>query len=316
MKIFRNLSGVPTGAVTNACVTIGNFDGVHRGHRALLGQTREAANHSNGTACALTFWPHPRTVVSAKAPPLVCTLKQREVWVAETGIDVLVVQTFDHQFAATKPEDFLSTLVKTLNARRLILGHDFRFGQGGTGSVALARQWAKTLNIEVEEFAQVFLHESVVSSSHVREALAVGDVRKAYEYLGRPWQIWGQATSGAGRGKTLGFPTVNFKTENDLLVPDGVYGGRIRLANGQRLVAAISVGVNPTFGAEPRHVEAYLLDIEHPDVAGDLQLEFLTYLRTQVTYPHAARLIEQIEADVATIREQAEREHWLASLPL
>lgn len=315
MKIFRNLSAVPAGAVHNGCVTIGNFDGVHRGHRALLGQTREAARQQNGVACAVTFWPHPRAVLSQNAPQLVATLDQREAWIAETGIDVLVVQSFDREFSATPPEQFLQTLVQTLDAKRLILGHDFRFGKGGKGSVQLARQLAPSLKIEVEEFAQVYLHESVVSSSHVREALADGDVRKAHEYLGRPWQIWGQATSGAGRGRTLGFPTVNFKTDNDLLVPDGVYGGRIRLANGQRLVAAISVGINPTFGSEPRHVEAYLLDAEQPNVGGVLQLEFLAYLRAQITYSHAGKLIEQIEGDVANIRELAVREQWLAAAP-
>lgn len=314
MKIYRGLASIPAGSLKNACVTVGNFDGVHRGHRALLGQTRDLANRYAGDACALTFWPHPRSIVSSNVPPLISTLPQREAWIAETGIDALIVQPFDLDFAATSPEDFLRLLKASLAPRHLILGHDFKFGKGGRGTAELAKTMADDLGFEVTEFEQVYLNESVVSSSHVREALLAGDVRKAHDYLGRPWQVWGHSQPGAGRGRTLGFPTVNFATENDLLVPDGVYGGRLHLADGSQWVAAISVGTNPTFGTEPRHLEAFILDCESPNVAGELRLDVISYVRTQVTYGHAAKLIEQIAADVDVIREQALRERWLPSV--
>lgn len=311
MRIFTDLAAISEGEVRGGCVTVGNFDGVHRGHRALLGRTIELARESQGTACAVTFWPHPRSVVSSSTPLLISTPEQRQRWIEELGVDVLVVQRFDREFAATPPDVFLGELRRRLDARHLVLGQDFHFGRGGRGSVDMARELSGQLGFVVDEFEPVYLNESVVSSSHVRDALAAGDVRKAREYLGRPWQIWGNAVSGAGRGRTLGFPTINFATKNDLLVPDGVYGGRLRLADGTSWVAAVSVGTNPTFGEEPRHVEAFLLDCEAPDVAGDLRLEFMLYVRSQVTYSHAAKLIEQIDADVAVVRDHAQRERWL-----
>lgn len=150
-----------------------------------------------------------------------------------------------------------------------------------------------------------------VSSSYVRRLLHEGDLETTRAFLGRPWQITGSVVPGAGRGKTLGYPTVNIDTDNDLLIPDGVYGGRIHMEDGTCRTAAISVGTNPTFGEEPRHAEAFVLDFQDGEIAGEIRLEFWSYVRAQITFTDAARLIKQMEADVDLIRRTAERQGWL-----
>ncbi|RMF12514.1 MAG: riboflavin biosynthesis protein RibF [Candidatus Dadabacteria bacterium] len=311
MHIFEHLDDV-RGRIASSVVTIGNFDGVHRGHRALLGTTCDLARQQDATSCALTFWPHPRSVLEGGAPPLICTLAQKKAWIAETGIDALCIQPFDRDFAALEPETFLELIIDAFSARHLVLGHDFRFGRGGAGTFELAATFAARHGVDVTRIDEIRLGDEVVSSTSIREALLAGNVQRAWELLGRPWQVWGTHTAGAGRGRTLGYPTINLATDNELIVPDGVYGGRMILADGSRHVAAISVGTNPTFGNEPRHIEAFLFDCEDPDTQGELRLEFFTYVRAQVVFEDAARLIQQIEADTSIIRAQAEEQDWLS----
>ncbi len=311
MKVFRNLSDITPTDTPAAAVTIGNFDGVHRGHQALLQRAVETARNHNGTACAMTFDPHPQAVLKNDAPAAIATLEQRTEWIADCGIDCLLIQPFDDDFSKTEPDAFLDAIFGAFGPNALVLGHDFRFGSGGKGTVADALEHARKNNYRVTEMPQVFVDEQVVSSSKIRTALAAGDVRSAGTLLGRPWQIRGVVTSGAGRGKTLGYPTVNIDTANQLIVPDGVYGGRLQFDGHKGAIAAISIGTNPTFGDEPRHAEAFVLDYDGPDISGAVKLELHTYVRTQVKFSDAAKLIAQISADVETIRGTAQREGWM-----
>jgi len=311
VDVVEGISAAEPYARTGVYLTIGNFDGVHLGHQALLERTRELAHAQELKAAVLTFWPHPQTVLTDTPPQLLSTRAQRQQQIAETGIDLLVVQPFNRDFAETLPYEFLELLHKHLHVRGLILGHDFRFGHRGQGTVALAEEYAAEHDIEVEEFPPFQVRGMVVSSSRIRTLLAQGDVARAFTMLSGPWTIQGRPTSGAGRGRTLGFPTVNLDTDNDLVVADGVYGGRIRVGTGPWYIAAISVGTNPTFGAEPRHVEAFILDYPDAAIEGLVTLEFWHYVRAQVAYTGAEKLIQQMEADVALIRDIAAQQAWL-----
>lgn len=296
---------------TPVALTIGNFDGVHLGHRALIDAVRGSAARIGGVSVIMTFSPHPEAVLRGAAPEALTTLDRRLSLLAETGIDHVIVQTFDVAFAAIEAEAFLRGLAVDLGVRRLVLGHDFRYGHGGRGDVELARRLGPELGFEVEQVEAVLEGGEPISSSRIRRVLSIGDVEKAHRLLGRPWRIEGRVSRGAGRGKTLGFPTINLATGQPLIVPDGVYGGVATTSDGGRWVAAISVGTNPTFGDEPRHFEAFLLEYPYDTVSGDCAIELRQWLRGQIAYSHAAPLIAQIEADVRTIREQAATGGWL-----
>jgi riboflavin kinase/FMN adenylyltransferase len=293
-------------------LTIGNFDGVHLGHQHLIRSTLDTADRLRATPFLLTFDPHPQLILRGSAPPLLCTLPQKIAWITELGMKEVIVQPFSRSFAELSPEAFLERLkVLFPHLRGIVVGHDFRFGRSGKGDFSLLSAWGSTSGVEVREVPPWTLHGRPVSSSLIRSLLSQGDVAQARLLLGRPWQVWGKPGRGAGRGKTLGFPTINLVTENPIVVPDGVYGGRMRI--GDRLyVSAISVGTNPTFGEEARRAEAHLLGFSDPlDHGRELKLEFLTYLRAQVRFFDLSRLITQMEADVAIIQEQAHRERWL-----
>lgn len=307
------LAGIPEAAAIEqpVALTIGNFDGVHLGHVALLVAVRDAASELGGVAAALTFDPHPQAVLTGRAPAAIMTARQRREALAAKKLGFLIEQPFDTAFSQLDAEDFLHRIADHMPLRCLVLGHDFRFGRGGRGDHALATELGAELGFEVRRIAAEQVGGLPVSSSRIRQHLQRGEVREAAELLGHPWEILGSAVPGAGRGRTLGWPTINLQSDNELIAPDGVYGGRLRLADGRCFVAAISIGTNPTFGQEPRHAEAFLLDYDDGLVEGDLRLELLDYLRGQIAFDEAAHLIAQIEADVGLIRETARREAWL-----
>lgn len=292
-------------------LTAGNFDGVHPGHQALIAATRESAARRGGAAVALTFDPHPETVLRGATPAALTTPERRLALLACAGVEHLIIQPFDGPFADTTAEEFLALLARTLDLRDLLLGYDFRFGKGGRGDVALARALAPKLGFSVRQVEAVLAGGEPISSSRIRRALAGADVSRAGALLGRPWTVEGSVGGGAGRGRTLGFPTANLQTTQPLIAPDGVYGGVAVTADGRRWVAAVSIGTNPTFGEEPRRLEAFLLDYPEDRVTGAMAVELLTFLRSQIAYPHAAHLIAQIESDVQAIREAAAAERWL-----
>ncbi len=296
---------------TPVALTAGNFDGVHPGHQALIAATRFAAQQQSGTSVVLTFDPHPEAVIRGKAPDALTTAERRLALLAATGVDHLILQRFDSAFAQTSAEDFLALLARAFHLTDLLLGYDFRFGKGGRGDLALARALAPSLGFGVQQVEAVLVGGEPISSSRIRGVLAGGDVAKAAQLLGRPWTVDGAVGGGAGRGKTLGFPTANLTTTQPLIAPDGVYGGVAETEDGQLWVAAISIGTNPTFGDEPRRLEAFLLDYPNDRVEGRLAVELRVFLRGQITYPHAAHLIAQIEADVRLIQDTAVSEHWL-----
>jgi riboflavin kinase/FMN adenylyltransferase len=273
-------------------LAVGEFDGVHVGHREVI----------RGSDTVLTFEPHPRTVVSPEsAPKLLTTLDAKAELIAGLGVRELVVIPFDGTFSAQSPESFVEhVLVGTLDARRVSVGENFRFGHRARGDVPLLRSQDA---FETRVAQLVELDGQIVSSTHVRGLVTSGDVATAARFLGAPFGMRGPVVHGDKRGRTLGYPTANLVPDPRMVVPDhGIYACRARVG-GETHVAAVNVGVRPTFKTgRGLLVEAFLLDFDADVYGQELQLEFLARLRGERRFDSVEALVEQMERDVAETR--------------
>ena len=266
-------------------VTIGTFDGVHRGHQAVV----EAVIATGLRSAVVTFDPHPRKVLGYGVE-LLATLERRIELIRAIGPDDLLVVRFTPQLSLLEPEEFVRLVLEPLGARIVIAGEDFRFGQRRRGDVALLRE----LGFDVRSVPLV----EGVSSSRIRDLLHRGDVIGAAALLGRAPEVEGTVVAGDQRGGTLGFPTANIAVESDLLVPAfGIYAG-----SAGRYRAAVSIGVNPHYGGFERRVEAFLLDFEGNLYGERLRLELWRRLRDEKAFASEAELIAQIARDVEETR--------------
>jgi riboflavin kinase/FMN adenylyltransferase len=274
-------------------LAVGEFDGVHVGHREVI----------RGSDTVLTFEPHPRAVVAPEsAPKLLTPLEIKADLVAGLGVRELVVIPFDGSFAAQSPESFIAhVLVERLGARRVSVGEDFRFGHRAQGDAALLRAQD---GFETSVARMVELDGSVVSSTHVRGLVGAGEVEAAARFLAAPFQMRGTVVHGDKRGRTLGYPTANLVPDPRLVVPDhGVYACRARIG-GAAYLAAVNVGVRPTFQTgRGLLVEAFLLDFEGDLYGQTLSLDFVGRLRGEQRFDSAEALIEQMDRDVVRARQ-------------
>lgn len=323
MLVWRGCDEVPEGLVPTS-VTIGAFDGVHRGHRVLL----ERAIQEAGAALmpvAVTFDPHPMAVIRPDVAPLLLTsMAHRLELFAELGMAATLVIQFTPELAAESAERFATrVLAGTLNARHVVVGGNFRFGHRAAGDVVTLTELGRELGFDVSVVELEPLGEaldpprdeapqaSAVSSTAIRGMLAVGDVAGAAHALGRPHRVSGRVVEGDRRGRELGYPTANIEVPAGMAVPcDGVYAARFRTDDDPATwrAAAVSVGTNPTFDGDSRRVEAYVLDAPAGyDVYGRLaDVEFLELIRGQVRFDSVEALVAQMGADVARARESVE----------
>jgi len=302
MRIVRGLESFPSDAPASV-VALGVFDGVHLGHRAILGTAVARARSAGLEALACTFDRHPSEVLQpGRAPAMITTLDERTALIGEAGVDGVVVLEFTRELAAVEPEAFVKdTLLGRLRARAIVVGFNHRFGRGARGDARLLEGLAGRLGFQAHVVPPMVVDGAPVSSSEVRAALQRGDVAAAARCLGRPYAIVGGVTAGAGRGRSLGFPTANVDSDRILLVPKGVYRGRLEV-EGRWHLAVVNVGVQPTFGETTLAVEAHL-----PDFTGDIygrvvRLEFVDRLRDELRFPSVEALREQIARDVAAAR--------------
>lgn len=303
MERIRLESFLPRGFSAPA-VTVGNFDGVHLGHRELVARTVSEARGAGGTAVVLTFDPHPaRLLTPARAPRELTTLPQKEELLAGLGIDRLAVVPFTRELAALPADAFVrDVLVGALGARIVVVGEPFRFGHRKQGDVARLAALGGELGFAVRALAPVLQGGEPVSSSRVREALRVGDVGTARALLGRPHFVDGRVVRGDGRGRTLGVPTANLEPENEVVPARGVYAGRCRLADGAERLAVVNVGRRPTFGGGRIRVEAHLLDFDGDLDGTRIRLVFEARLRGERRFAGPEALVAQIRRDVARAR--------------
>jgi riboflavin kinase / FMN adenylyltransferase len=293
------LASAPPGAV----VAIGNFDGVHVGHQRIFAICLAKARAARpGTACVLTFDPHPAKVLAPEmAPPLITTTARKLELIAACGIELCVLESFDRALAARSPADFVDEiLVRSLAAREIVVGSDFTYGHGRAGTV-------ETLCADgrfgVTVVDKVTVDGLVASSSKIRELVLEGRVEGAARLLGRPFELGGEVVRGAGRGRAIGIPTANLRTANELLPRSGVYAGFARLAS-ERRRAVINVGTNPTFTTgDALSIEAHVLDYDSELYGRELVLEFVARLRAEARFPNAQALVAQIGHDVEQARD-------------
>ncbi|AXH97793.1 bifunctional riboflavin kinase/FAD synthetase [Ornithinimicrobium avium] len=296
--------------------TLGNFDGVHRGHHAVLDTVTSVARDRGLAAVAVTFDPHPVAVLHPeRAPQEICGLQRRLDLLEETGLDGVVVVEFTREYAQLTPEDFVvQTFVRGLRAQVVVIGHDSRFGLHNSGDADTMRELGRVHGFEVIVPGTLGETDHGVrawSSTALREAITSGDVPGAAEALGRLHSVSGEVVHGHHRGRELGFPTANLAADSEGLVPaDGVYAGWLTRPGlpadhpDHRLPAAVSVGTNPTFDDVERSVEAYVLDRDDLDLYGEtVRVEFVQRLRDNLRFTSVEELMEQIGADVDRVRE-------------
>ncbi len=302
---LRGLAEIPADLGPTA-VTLGNFDGVHRGHQQVLAGLVTAATAAGLTSMVITFDPHPAQVHRPEhAPEQIMELADRVQQILGIGVDAVLVIPYTLEFAQQSPEEFVeSVFVNALSAQLVVIGQDVRFGRDNSGDLGTMRNLGGVYGFDVQVVDE-FGADRRCSSTWVREALERGDVATAAEVLGRYHHVRGEVVHGAARGRELGFPTANLAPESSGLLPaDGIYAGWLVDADGTRWPAVISVGSNPTFTGVRRQVEAHVIDrpveaVEDFDLYGQtVQVEFVRRLRGMVAYAGVPALIEQMRADV------------------
>lgn len=292
-------------------MTIGAFDGVHVGHRALLDRLVRMAADRRLPSVAITFDRHPLEVVAPqKAPLLLCTVRERAERLAAAGVNRVLVLDFDEAMAAMEARDFVrEVLIRRIGMRSILVGQDFRFGHSRRGDAALLVQMANEISYDVAVVPPIILDGQPVSSSSIRSTLMQGNVRRAALMLGSYYRVRGTVVHGDGLGRQIGFPTANLLTpERQLLPGDGVYAVNGRF-NGTLIRAAANLGVRPTMGQGPRMLEAHLIGY-HGDLYGQsLEVQFLERLRDEHKFGTNEELVNQIRADVCRALEVSD---WLA----
>lgn len=286
-------------------LTIGVFDGVHKGHQEIIGHTVKRARDLGMQAVVMTFDPHPSEVVRPGSHPAVLTEPTRKAELIEQlGVDVLCVVPFTPEFSRLPAEEFVhDVLVEHLHVALVVVGENFRFGHRAAGDVPMLERLGRAFGFSVEPSRLIAGDSAVLSSTYVRACVDAGDVVAAAAALGRSHRIEGVVVRGDRRGRQLGFPTANLVTGRYVAVPgDGVYAAWLVRMDGQRLPAAVSVGTNPTFSGQERRVEAFVLDFDGDLYGERLALDFVTKLRDMRTYEGVEPLAAQIREDVAQTR--------------
>jgi riboflavin kinase/FMN adenylyltransferase len=306
MEIIRLQALDPVGWHRPA-VTVGNFDGVHRGHQALVEAAVAEAAADRGTPVALTFDPHPSRVLSPdRAPEALMTVAQKAEVLTAFGVERLAVLPFTRELSRRSPEEFARLVLhRALAARVVVVGADFRFGHQRKGDLTTLRSLGAELGFRVREVERVSHDGAPVSSSRIREALARGAVEGARALLGRRFFVDGSVVAGAGRGRALGVPTANLALDNQTLPGGGVYAGFGRVldqAPDPPLPAVVNVGRRPTFGGGDTVVEAHLLDFGGDLYGRRLRIEFEARLREERAFTGPAELAAQIERDIRHAR--------------
>src|SRR5262245_11406612 len=287
-------------------VTVGNFDGVHRGHQALVRVAVEDARSAGGTAVVLTFDPHPSRVLSPdRAPSALMTLEQKAETLAGLGVDRLAVLPFTRELAARSPEEFARTvLAEALGARLVVVGSNFRFGHGRSGDLDTLTGLGRDLGFRVHGVPPLLCDGAPISSTRIREAVFRGAVDAVVPLLGRHFFVDGRVVSGAGRGRQLGIPTANLDVLNETLPDRGVYACFCRMGGGQAppQEAVVNLGRRPTFGGGETTLEAHLLDFEGDLYGKVLRVEFVLRLREERPFAGVPALLEQIRRDIEEAR--------------
>lgn len=303
MKIIRNLKEIHQ-PLRNAVVTIGNFDGVHLGHREIFRRVRKSAAERGGVSAVITFVPHPLKIMpSRKKLRLITTYAEKESLIAASGVDYLIVLPFTEEFASMTAGEFVrKVLVGIVGVKKLIIGYDYAFGRNREGNVSLLSQLGEELKYDVEVLAPIGNDETVYSSTRIREMIGEGRVREVVSLLGRHFSLTGTVVHGHHRGKGLGFPTANLEVENELVPKTGVYAVKVKV-DGTEYDGACNIGSNPTFGDDKTAIEVFIFDFHGDLYEHEVRIFFVERLRDEQRFANAVELQKAIEADVERCRD-------------
>ena len=281
-------------------VTIGTFDGVHIGHKAILKRLVETAKKENLDSVVLTFFPHPRMVLQQNVDiKLINTIEERTELLENTGLDHLVIHPFTHAFSQLTALEYVrDILVNSLKAKKIIIGYDHRFGRNRNADIEDLKEFGKTYNFEVEEISAKEIDDVAISSTKIRKALNEGDIETANSYLGYNFMISGEVVKGKAIGRTINYPTANLKLkENYKLVPkNGVYIVQSTI-EGEKIFGITSIGTNPTVGGTEKTIETHFLNFNKDLYGKEITIAFLKYIRDEETFDSVEILKQEIEKD-------------------
>jgi len=291
-----------------SALAIGNFDGLHKGHRAILKQLVQKARKLRIPAVVYTFEPHPVRILAPKiAPPLINTLRQKLELLEETGIDMVIVEPFTRTFSHISATDFFSQILqKHLNSRYIIVGYDFTFGKKREGNIETLEILGHQNDIQIKIVKAQMIGDTLPSSSLVRKLLTGGKVSEANRLLQRDYFMDGTIISGKSRGKKMGYPTANLESENELLLKTGVYVTTAQVGK-KRYSAVTNIGSNPTFGKSKISIETFILSGKHALYGKKVRLFFHQYLREEKNFSSADKLIQQISKDIVKAKKYHEK---------
>lgn len=289
----------------NSWLTIGVFDGVHRGHREIIQKLVRDAHAHHAPAVVLTFDPHPAAVLTGKEIRCLTTPDERADLLAALGVDVVITQRFTRDLSTASALEYMTHLKESLGLTHLLIGYDFALGKGREGNAARLTEIGLELNYSVEVVSALSDESGVISSTEIRKLISTGNINEASKLLGYRYQLGGEVIHGEGRGKTINFPTANVNyPKGKVIPPNGIYACWAHLG-AQKFMAATNIGLNPTFTPERQipSLEAYLLDFDRDIYGETMQLEFVTRLRDEIRYKSVDALIKQIHDDVDQTRK-------------
>jgi riboflavin kinase/FMN adenylyltransferase len=286
-------------------LTIGVFDGVHRGHCEIIRKLVADAHANHAHAVVLTFNPHPASVLTAQEIKCLTTPDERAELLGNLGVDIVITQRFTHDLSTATAFEYMSQLKQTLDLKHLLIGYDFALGKGREGNASRLTEIGRELGYEVEVIGALSDESGVISSTEIRKLVGTGNVSEAAKLLGYNYSLSGPVIRGAERGRTLGFPTANIDYPNQKVTPpNGIYAGWAYLGN-EKFMAATNIGFNPTFTPDRQtpSLEAYLLDFSRDIYGQEVKLEFVTRIRDELKFNSVDALIAKIHEDVEKTRE-------------
>jgi len=301
MEIIRHI--IVHDPFPHPVVTLGNFDGIHLGHQAILRRVVQEARARQGTALVLTFHPHPLKILRPNQPfSLILSLREKLRLFAEQGIQGAILQHFTSSFSRLTPTEFVQQyLVEAIGVEKIIVGHNVSFGRNRAGRADTLEQLGREYGFDVEIVGPVLIAGREVSSTTVRTFLSAGEMREVTHLLGRPYTVSGRVEKGFQRGRGLGFPTANLRPRADVLLPNGVYAV-IVIVGDQEISGVANVGINPTFGGNKRTIETHLFDFSADLYGQRLRVGFVERLRGERKFPSVQELVRQIQEDASRAR--------------
>lgn len=311
MQIIWNINTLTTAGAS--IVSLGTFDGVHRGHQAILQELQLRAQQTGACATMVTFEPHPQLVLQPmdrKTVGILTTIEEKIKILNDLGLDRLVVAHFSPAFAEMNPHIFVEKiLLRKLQMRQIIIGHDHAFGINRSGNLELLQKLAQINGFTVDSLSPLQLNGKIISSTLIREYLSGGDIDKANKLLGRPYSISGMVVHGHGTGKSLGYPTINLRpySQYKLIPYSGIYASKTYIA-GQPYKSVTYIGTRPTYGHTQRVIESYLLDFKNEVYGQEVDIEFIAYIRGDEKFASPEDLVKQISKDIYKSMELLEQQ--------